>query len=105
MKKIRRDDEIIVISGKHKSRRGKVLQVLADGRLLVSGVNLVKRHTKANPMAGIAGGVVEKEAPLDASNVAIYNPETHKADRVGFRIEEDGSKTRIFKSTQKPVGA
>jgi len=105
MKKIRRDDEVIVISGKHKSRRGKVLKVQADGRLLVGGVNLVKRHTKANPMAGIAGGVVEKEAPLEASNVAIYNPETHKADRVGFRILEDGKKIRIFKSTQKPVDA
>jgi len=105
MKKIRRDDEVIVISGKHKSRRGKVLKVLADGRVLVGGVNLVKRHTKANPVAGVAGGVVEKEAPLNVSNVAIYNPETHKADRVGFRIEEDGKKVRIFKSTQKPVDA
>jgi len=79
--------------------------VLPDGRLIVGGVNLVKRHTKANPMAGIAGGVVEKEAALQASNVAIYNPETHKADRVGFQTLEDGKKIRIFKSTQKPVDA
>jgi len=105
MKKIRRDDEVIVITGKHKSRRGKVVKVLPDGRLIVGGVNLVKRHTKANPMAGIAGGLVEKEAAIQASNVAIYNPETHKADRVGFRILEDGKKIRIFKSTQKPVDA
>ena len=97
MQKIRRDDEIIVIAGKDKGKRGKVLKVLADDRLVVGGINLVKRHTKPNPMSGVQGGIVEKEAPLHASNVAIWNPKTQKADRVGFRFE-DGKKVRFFKS-------
>lgn len=104
MQKIRRDDEIIVIAGKDKGKRGKVQKVLADNRVVVGGINLVKRHTKPNPMAGIQGGIVEKEAPLHVSNVAIFNTETSKADRVGFKVE-DGKKIRVFKSTQKPVGA
>lgn len=104
MQKIRRNDEIIVIAGKDKGKRGKVLRVLADDRVIVGGVNLIKRHTKPNPMAGIQGGIVEKEAPLHVSNVAIFNSETNKADRVGFKIE-DGKKIRVFKSTQKPVEA
>ena len=104
MQKIRRDDEVIVIAGKDKGKRGKVVKVLADDRLVVGGINLVKRHTKANPMLGTAGGIVEKEAPLHISNVAIFNGETGKADRVGFKVE-DGKKIRVFKSTQKPVGA
>ncbi|MFC5697652.1 50S ribosomal protein L24 [Pseudomonas sp. GCM10022186] len=104
MQKIRRDDEIIVIAGKDKGKRGKVLKVLADSRVLVSGVNLIKRHTKPNPMAGVQGGIVEREAPLHLSNVAIFNAETNKADRVGFKVEE-GKKIRVFKSTQKPVDA
>jgi len=104
MQKIRRDDEIIVIAGKDKGKRGKVLKVLADDRLVVGGVNLVKRHTKPNPMSGVQGGIVEKEAPLHASNVAIFNGETNKADRVGFKVEE-GKKIRVFKSTQKAVDA
>jgi large subunit ribosomal protein L24 len=101
MQKIRRDDEIIVIAGKDKGKRGKVLKVLVDDRLVVGGVNLVKRHTKPNPMSGVQGGIVEKEAPLHASNVAIFN---NKADRVGFKVEE-GKKIRVFKSTQKAVDA
>src|SRR5690606_9863653 len=80
MQKIRRDDEIIVIAGKDKGKRGKVLKVLADDRVIVSGVNLIKRHTKPNPMLGVQGGIVEKEAPLHVSNVAIFNSETNKAD-------------------------
>ncbi|CDF81999.1 50S ribosomal protein L24 [Pseudomonas sp. QL9] len=104
MQKIRRDDEIIVIAGKDKGKRGKVLKVLADDRLVVGGINLVKRHTKPNPMLNQQGGIVEKEAPLHVSNVAIFNPETSKADRVGFKVE-DGKKVRVFKSTQKPVQA
>jgi large subunit ribosomal protein L24 len=103
MQKIRRDDEIIVIAGKDKGKRGKVLKVL-DDRLVVGGVNLVKRHTKPNPNAGVAGGIIEKEAPLHVSNVAIFNGETNKADRVGFKVE-DGKKIRVFKSTQKAVDA
>ncbi|HCL2593189.1 TPA: 50S ribosomal protein L24 [Pseudomonas aeruginosa C40A] len=106
MQKIRRDDEVIVIAGKDKGKRGKVLKVLADDRLVVGGVNLIKRHTKPNPMLGQQGGIVivEKEAPLHVSNVAIFNTETSKADRVGFKVE-DGKKIRVFKSTQKPVQA
>jgi len=103
MKKIKRDDEVIVIAGKDKAKRGKVLRVLDNGRLIVSGVNMVKRHTKPNPMAGTAGGIVEKEASIHASNVAIFNPETQKADRVGIRINEDGSKVRVFKSNDAVV--
>ncbi|MNZ53446.1 50S ribosomal protein L24 [compost metagenome] len=104
MQKIRRDDEIIVIAGKDKGKRGKVLKVLEDSRVLVSGINLIKRHTKPNPMAGVQGGIVEREAPMHLSNVAIFNAETNKADRVGFKVEE-GKKIRVFKSTQKPVDA
>ena len=104
MQKIRRDDEIIVIAGKDKGKRGKVLKVLANNRLVIGGLNLVKRHTKPNPMAGIPGGIIEKEAPLHVSNIAIFNGETNKADRVGVKVEE-GKKIRVFKSTQKAVDA
>lgn len=105
MKKIRREDEVIVIAGKDKGKRGKVLNVQQDGRLLVSGINMVKRHTKPNPMMGKPGGIVEKEAAIQASNIAIFNPETNKADRVGIEVAEDGAKKRVFKSTGKPVDA
>ena len=104
MQKIRRNDEIIVIAGKDKGKRGKVQKVLDDNRLVVSGINMMKRHTKPNPMSGVQGGIVEQEAPLNASNVAIFNAETNKADRVGFKVE-DGKKIRVFKSTNKPVEA
>lgn len=103
MQKLKRNDEVIVIAGKDKGKRGKVTRVLKNGRLLVSGVNMVKRHTKPNPNIGRQGGIVEKEAGIDRSNVAIYNPSTGKADRVGFRIEEDGTKVRIFKSDQSVI--
>lgn len=104
MAKIKRDDEVIVITGKDKGKRGQVVQVRSDGRLIVSGVNIVKRHTKPNPQAGIQGGIVEKEAPIQASNVAIFNPETQKADRVGFRVEGD-KKVRFFKSNDQLIDA
>lgn len=97
MLKIKRDDEIIVIAGKDKGKRGSVRQVLDNGRLIVAGVNMVKKHVKANPNRGTQGGIVEQEASLNASNVAIWNPKTQKADRVGFRFE-DGKKVRFFKS-------
>lgn len=84
MQKIKRDDEVIVIAGKDKGKRGTVKRVL-ENRFLVSGVNMIKRHTKPNPMAGNQGGIVEREAPIHASNVAIFNSETGKADRVGFK--------------------
>ena len=103
--KIRRNDEVVVIAGKDKGRRGKVLAVRPDDRVLVAGVNLVKKHTKPNPMLGKQGGIVEKEAPLHISNIALFNPENDKAERVGFRVNEDGTKVRVFKSTGTEVGA
>lgn len=102
MKKIKSEDEVIVLAGKDKGKRGKVTKILDDGRVLVSGVNMIKKHTKPNPQAGIAGGIVEKEAPLQGSNIAIYNAATSKADRVGFRIE-DGKKVRFFKSNNELI--
>jgi len=103
MRKIRRDDEVIVIAGKDKGKRGKVMRVLDNDKVVVSGINMVKKHTKPNPMAGKAGGIVEKEAALAVSNVAIFNPQTGKGDRVGFKILEDGSKVRIFKSSGEAI--
>ena len=104
MQKIKRDDEVIVIAGKDKGKRGTVKRVL-DNRFVVFGVNMIKRHTKPNPMAGNQGGIVEREAPIHASNVAIFNSETGKADRVGFQVKEDGTKVRIYKSTQTQIDA
>ncbi|PMR74245.1 50S ribosomal protein L24 [Billgrantia endophytica] len=104
MQKIKRDDEVVVIAGKDKGKRGTVKRVL-ENRFVVSGVNMIKRHTKPNPMAGNQGGIVEREAPIHASNVAIFNSETGKADRVGFQVQEDGTKVRIYKSTQTQIDA
>lgn len=105
MKKIRRDDEVIVIAGRDKGKRGKVLRVLNDGRLIVSGVQMVKKHQKPNPQMGVPGGIIEREGPIQASNVAIFNPASSKADRVGFKVGGDGKKIRVFKSTGENVGA
>ncbi len=105
MRKIKRDDEVIVIAGKDKGKRGKVMKVMTDNRYIVSGINMVKKHQKPNPMLGKAGGIVEKEAPIAASNVAIFNAATGKGDRVGFRILDDGTKVRFFKSNGEQVGA
>jgi len=104
MRKIRKGDEVIVIAGKDKGKRGTVLRVL-DDKLVVEGVNVAKKHQKPNPIRGIAGGIVEKTMPLDISNVAIFNPATQKADRVGIKLLEDGSKVRVFKSNGELVGA
>jgi len=104
MKKIKSKDEVIVIAGRDKGRRGEVLSVRPDGRLIVAGVNVAKKHQRGNPNAGQPGGIVDKEMPIQASNVALYNDETGKADRVGFRIE-DGKKVRFFKSTKKTIDA
>lgn len=103
MRKIKRDDEVIVIAGKDKGKRGTVMRVL-DDRLIVSGINMVKKHTKPNPMMGKPGGIVEKEAAIAVSNVAIFNPQTGKGDRVGFKTLEDNTKVRIFKSTGEIIG-
>jgi len=103
MKRIRKGDEVIVIAGKDKGKRGSVVRVMEDGRLVVSDVNMAKRHTKPNPNRGVPGGIVDKEMPLDASNIMLYNPQTSKGDRVGFRVLEDGRKVRFFKSTNEVV--
>jgi large subunit ribosomal protein L24 len=103
MAKIKRNDEVLVITGRDKGKRGKVLRVLDDARIVVSGINMVKRHTKANPQAGTAGGIVEKEASLHASNVALVNPVTGKADRVGYKVLADGTKVRVFRSSGESI--
>ncbi|SET77001.1 50S ribosomal protein L24 [Thalassotalea agarivorans] len=101
--KIRRDDEVIVLAGKDKGKTGKVTKVLVEeGKVYVEGVNLIKKHQKPVPQLQQAGGIVEKEAPIQVSNVAIVNPATGKADRVGFRVE-DGKKVRFFKSNNELV--
>ncbi len=98
MNKIRKGDEIIMRAGKDKGRRGTVLQVFENGRVLVEGVNLAKKHTEPNPNIGEAGGIKDKAMPVDVSNVLVFNPKSKKGERVGFRVEEDGSKVRVFKS-------
>lgn len=102
MAKIKRDDEVIVIAGKDKGKRGKVMKVLED-RVLVSGINMVKKHVKANPARGTQGGIVEQEASLHISNVALFNAATQKADRIGYKLLEDGAKVRIYKSSGEVV--
>ena len=102
MLKIKKNDEVIVIAGRDKGRRGEVLEIKKDGRLIVSGINMVKKHKKANPNAGEQGGIVEQEAPIQISNVALWNEESEKPDRVGFR-QEDSKKFRFFKSNGKEI--
>lgn len=102
MLKIKKDDEVVVIAGRDRGRRGEVLKVLGDGRLLVAGINMVKKHQRPNPNIGERGGIVPQEAPIQVSNVALWNDEAEKGDRVGFRTE-DGKKVRFFKSSGKIV--
>ena len=104
MDKIRKGDEVVVIAGKDKGKRGSVVCRVDAERVVVEGVNRVKKHVKPNPVKGVVGGVVDKDMPLHISNVALYNPATKKADRVGFRVLEDGKKVRIFKSSGEVVG-
>ncbi|WP_150046467.1 MULTISPECIES: 50S ribosomal protein L24 [Methylomonas] len=103
MDKIRQGDEIIVIAGKEKGKLGKVVKKLNNDKLVIDGVNTVKKHQRGNPNLGIAGGIVEKNMPIHISNVAIYNPKTKKADRVGFKTLDSGKKVRLFKSTSEVV--
>ncbi len=103
MNKIVKNDQVVIIAGKDKGRRGNVTEITAKGKLLVQGINLAKKHQKGNPNAGIAGGIIEKEMPLDASNVMLINPATDKGDRVGFKTLEDGKKVRFFKSNGEVV--
>ncbi|GAB3190599.1 50S ribosomal protein L24 [Hydrogenophaga aquatica] len=103
MNKIRKGDEVIVIAGRDKGKRGTVVQRADEERVLVEGVNLVKKHTKPNPMKGVAGGIVEKSMPIHQSNVAIFNAATGKADRVGVKVLADGKKVRVYKSSGEEI--
>jgi large subunit ribosomal protein L24 len=103
MNKIRKGDEVVVIAGKDKGRRGTVLRVYPDERVLVEGINVAKKHQRGNPNAGVPGGIVDKEMPLHLSNVMVYNPQTKQGDRIGIRQLEDGSRVRYFKSNQEVV--
>jgi large subunit ribosomal protein L24 len=103
MNKIRKGDDVVVVAGKDKGKRGTVLLWLDADRLVVGGVNRVKKHTKPNPMKGQPGGIVEKEMPIQISNVALFNPATEKADRVGFKVLDGGRKVRVFKSNGEVV--
>ena len=102
MLKIKSDDEVIILAGKDKGKRGKVRRVLDNNKLIITGANMVKKHTRPNPQEGVAGGIVENEAPIQVSNVAIFNPDSNKADRVGFKVDGD-SKVRIFKSSGEVI--
>lgn len=103
MSRIRKGDEVIVIAGRDKGRRGTVLKVYEDDRVLVENINVVKKHSRPNPAKGVPGGISEKEMPLQRSNVALWNPVSKKGDRVGFRTLEDGRKVRYFKSNNEVV--
>lgn len=105
MNKIRKGDDVVVITGKDKGRRGQVVNVLDNGKVVVQGVNMAKKHQKPNPQAGTPGGIVEKEMPLDVSNVMLFNPATGKGDRVGIKTLEDDRKVRFFKSNGEVVDA
>jgi len=105
MQRIKKGDEIIVITGKDKGRRGTVLRIMPYERVVVEGINIAKKHQRPDPNSGVAGGIVEKEMPIHASNVMLYNPATKKGDRVGFRSLEDGRKVRYFKSNGEVLDA
>ena len=105
MQRIKKGDEVIVIAGKDKGRRGTILNVVENGRVLVEGINVAKKHQKPNPNAGIQGGIIDMEMPLQASNVALFNPTTQKADRIGIKTLEDGRKVRFFKSNNEVLDA
>ena len=105
MEKIRKGDQVVVIAGKDKGKRGTVARRVDAERVVVEGVNRVKKHVKPNPMKGVQGGIVDKDMPIHISNVALFNPATKKADRVGFKSLEDGRKVRVFKSNGELVSA
>ena len=103
MNKIVKNDQVVVIAGKDKGRRGNVTEILGNGKILVQGINVAKKHQKGNPNAGVPGGIIDKDMPLDASNVMLVNPSTDKGDKVAFKILDDGKKVRIFKSNDEVV--
>ena len=105
MNRIRKGDEVIVLAGKDRGKRGAVLSCVGDDKVIVDGLNRVKKHVKPNPVKGVVGGVVDKSMPLHVSNVALFNSATQRADRVGFKVLADGTKVRIFKSSGETVGA
>lgn len=105
MQKIRKGDDVIVRAGKDKGKSGRVTKILKDNKVLVEGINQVKKNQKPNPNAGVSGGIIVKDMPIDISNIGLYNPVTKKADRVGFKFLEDGKKVRYFKSTNEVVDA
>lgn len=105
MSKIRKGDQVIVNTGKDKGKRGTVVRILDTGHVVVEGINMVKKHARPNPMKGVAGGILNKEMPLDISNVALLNPATQKGERVGYKTLDDGRKVRVFKSNGEVVDA
>ena len=105
MQKIRKGDQVVVTTGREKGKKGTVLRVLETGKVLVEGVNRVKKHQRPNPMKNQTGGIVDKDMPIHVSNIALFNPATQKADRIGFKSLEDGRKVRVFKSNGEQVDA
>jgi large subunit ribosomal protein L24 len=103
MNRIKKGDEVVVIAGKDKGRRGTVLSILANGRVVVEGINVARKHVRPNPQQGVQGGIVEKEMPLDRSNVMVWNPLSLKGDRIGIKSLEDGRRVRFFKSNNEVV--
>lgn len=103
MRKIKKGDDVIVVAGKDKGKEGKVIRFSRDNRVVVENINVVKRHTRGNPMQGLPGGIVDKEMPIHISNIALVNPTTNKADKVGFKFLEDGTKVRYFKSNGEVI--
>ncbi len=99
MKKIRKGDKVVVLAGRDKGKQGTVLRMVDDNRVLVESVNMIKRHVKPNPNKGVAGGIIDREAPIHISNVALFNPATGKGERVGMRVMQDGSKVRFFRKS------
>lgn len=105
MQRIRKGDDVMVVTGKDKGRRGTVMRVMPNGKLFVQNVNMIKKHQRGNPQTGSQGGIIEREAAIDASNVMLYNPAAGKGDRIGYRTLDDGRKVRFFKSNNEVVDA